>query len=300
MDTGSRMLDRQELLRADKAGEQYRLAPDARYPGSLASIGTLDVEGVEMPWRASGDLGARRSAVLLAGLGWRATGCVLSGYTGGDDLLVGLDYPRRWPRRRLDSIQALAALFARAIEALEVGPVRLTGVSTGGMIALQLALDRPELVESLALASTAASGSWVVGRWRVPLSRATAVSLPPQAFYRFYRRWGPRLVGTACLGPPPRAARLWSDPMSRGKMADLLRAIACFDVRHRLREIRPRTLVVHGGRDALLPPAAALELVGRIPGARLAMLERADHFAFLTDRERVLEELRSFWNEEVS
>jgi pimeloyl-ACP methyl ester carboxylesterase len=44
------------------------------------------------------------------------------------------------------------------IEALEVGPVHLVGLSMGGGISQTIALQRPELVSSLALLSTAAAG----------------------------------------------------------------------------------------------------------------------------------------------
>jgi pimeloyl-[acyl-carrier protein] methyl ester esterase len=78
-------------------------------------------------------------------------------------------------------------------------------------------------------------------------------------------------------------------------MRDLLRAMARFDERPRLRDVRPATLVVHGRSDAVIGPDAAVELARGIPRARLAVLDGADHFAFLTHRDRVLKELRYFW-----
>ena len=269
-------------------------------PGAVAggSLATLNVDGVEVPWAAAPSPGGTAPPiVVLPGLGWRASGCALSGYLGADLPVVGLDYPRRWPRRRLDSMAALADVYAGALAALGYGRVHLAGVSMGGMLAVRLALDHPGCVASLALVSTAAAGSRVVGRWRLPASRAAAGALPGGPFYELYRRWGAALVGTAAVGAPREASRLWSDPMGGRKMADLLRAIARFDVCRRLPDVRAPCLVLHGARDTLFPAAAARELVAGIPEARLRLVDGAGHFAFLTHRGEVVRELRRFWSE---
>ncbi len=271
----------------------YSASGGSRNAGPAATLATLDVSGVEIPWCAAAGPGA--PVVLFGGLGWRASGAVRSGTIGGGVPLVALDYPRRWPRRPLDSMQDLARLYGAALEALGVRDARLLGFSVGGMVALSLALERPELVASVALVSTAAAGERVAGRWRLPLARAVAGALPSEAFHRFYRTWGPRLVGTELCGSPSEAARVWSDPMGRRKMGDLLRAVARFDARDRLDQLRRPTLIVHGERDFVFEPAAALELARGIPTARAVLIEGADHFAFVTHRKRVMRDLDQFW-----
>ncbi|MFN2432996.1 MAG: alpha/beta fold hydrolase [Gemmatimonadota bacterium] len=266
--------------------------------GRNATLATLEVGGIEIPWVRSGVAGARPPVVLFAGLGWRATGCVQAGYLDESLPVVALDYPRRWPRRPLARMEDLAALYAEALAALGLERARLAGVSMGGMIALRLALDHPRLVESLALVSTAASGSRLGGRWRLGASRLAAALVPPERFYQGYRRWGPALVGTSAFTPAREAARLWTDPMSRRKMGDLLRAIAGHRAGGRLAEVDVPALVVHGTRDAIVPLAAGEELARGLSHGRLARVEGGSHFAFLTHRERVLEELRDFWNSE--
>ena len=271
-------------------GEYTRL--EERRNAWGGGLSTLDARGVEIPWSATPGVG--RPVVLLAGLGWRATGSVRSSTAPQGLPVVALDYPRRWPRRPLDSVTAVAGIFAAAIDALELSGVHLLGVSLGGMVALRLALDRPDLVASLGLVSTAAAGADVAGRWRLPVSRALAAILPPESFYEFFRKLGPDLVGTAALAPDA-AARLWSDPMGRRKMADLLRAVASFDARGRLSDLGCPTLVLHGREDQVIGPATATLLARGIRGARCVMIERADHFAFITHRRLVLHELEQFW-----
>ncbi|HIE06985.1 MAG TPA: alpha/beta fold hydrolase [Desulfarculaceae bacterium] len=54
------------------------------------------------------------------------------------------------------SMQLLAQDTAALIKALKLEPVYLVGISLGGMVALQLALDSPELVKSLVLVNAVA------------------------------------------------------------------------------------------------------------------------------------------------
>ena len=49
--------------------------------------------------------------------------------------------------------------------------------------------------------------------------------------------------------------------------------------------MRP-VLVIHGKSDALVPPANGELIAGRIPGAKLVLLEHASHL-FLTDQAEV-------------
>jgi pimeloyl-ACP methyl ester carboxylesterase len=274
----------------------------AKYTGTFTtgnarrsrSLAVLEANGVEIPWLASGPE-SDSPIVLISGMGWRATGSLLASHFDTRLPLVALDYPRRWPRRRLDSMAEIAAVYAEALRSLGLTRVRLAGVSMGGMVALQLALDRPELVSSLAVVSTAAAASRVAGRWRVPASRLAAAFMSETTFYHFYRRWGPVLVGSSFFASPRDAAHLWTDPMSRRKMKDLLRAVSTFDVTRRLHGLRAPTLVVQGTQDLVFVREAAVELVEAIPDAQLVSVDGAGHFAFLTHQETVRAALERFW-----
>jgi pimeloyl-ACP methyl ester carboxylesterase len=58
-------------------------------------------------------------------------------------------------------------------------------------------------------------------------------------------------------------------------------ALAAWDFRDELADVRVPTLVLAGGEDAATPAADTDLLADRIPGARLAVLEDAPHLANL-------------------
>lgn len=66
------------------------------------------------------------------------------------------------------------------------------------------------------------------------------------------------------------------------------------DLRHAVPRLRVPTLVVVGEHDRVTPPAAALELTGALPDARLVVLEGAGHLPMLECPGQLAAELRVF------
>ena len=68
------------------------------------------------------------------------------------------------------NIKDMAEDQAQAMHMLGITKAYLLGISQGGMIAMQLAAEHPELVEKLILVNTAASGNETVqrvaGNWK--------------------------------------------------------------------------------------------------------------------------------------
>ena len=87
----------------------------------------------------------------------------------------------------------------------------------------------------------------------------------------------------------PRSERSGIEALSSG-----LRILMDADLRNALAQIPQHTLVVHGDRDRLIPPAAG-RYVGRgIPGARFELVRGAAHAPFLSDLPRVSELVTDF------
>jgi len=164
------------------------------------------------------------------------------------------------------------------LDAAGAAPAHVYGVSMGGFVALQLALDHPGTVRSLTLGCTAASAE---GASRGALLARVRSLLPAPVLNR--------MAWKLLYGPATPASRRAEDQQivrrtrcsGRGRRGQLTGA-ASFDVTGRLAEIRIPALVMHGARDRIVPAANAQRLAGGIAGARLVILPDAGH-VYTTD-----------------
>ena len=143
------------------------------------------------------------------------------------------------------------------------------GISLGGMILQQLALDHPDAVRSLILAATSCGGD---------RPAATAVNRPELAnnpLRRYANLYAPQFI----LDHPDWVAE---DAKHFGKLP--LHAIVRQDqagnqhhVCDRLGEIRQPVLILHGSEDRTVPLSRGEELQRRLPNARLQVFGGAGH-----------------------
>ena len=188
--------------------------------------------------------------------------------------------PNRAPGLPPDTTMAeLAAHYADAVTGSATGPVHVLGLSTGGSLALQLAADRPELVDRLVLGATAHSPGAVGERaQRAYVERARRGRRPSSA------------LAEAVTGSPMAQAVLrpvlW---LSDGRTdhtdaATMLNAENNADLRERLHGIRAPTLLIHGERDLVYPRELAELTAESIPDARLVSYPGRGHAGTLRDR----------------
>ncbi|MDX6360834.1 MAG: hypothetical protein QOH37_3888 [Nocardioidaceae bacterium] len=177
------------------------------------------------------------------------------------------------------------------IEALDVGPVHLAGLSMGGGIAQQIALQRPDLVSSLTLISTTAAGGVDTRALPgpTPALRASFDDPPPEpdwADAESYADWvvaGQRpYTGTLPFDEPRTravAARVHArshDPAAAGNHWLVVGGEDDGELLD-VRRIATPTLVVHGDHDPLFPLPHGQALAAAIPGARLLVLPGTGH-----------------------
>jgi pimeloyl-ACP methyl ester carboxylesterase len=175
---------------------------------------------------------------------------------------------------------ALAVLNAAGIEEAHV-----FGVSMGGMIAQELALQHPRRVRSLILGCTSAGD---------PMG-PHAVQPAPDALYMLMRQdLTPAQADEAAVPYLYHAAtareRIDEDMAAREKWRPTaqgyigqLQGVSGWDAYGRLAEIAAPTLLIHGEADRLIPPANARILASRIAGSKLVLLAEAGHI-FWTDQ----------------
>jgi pimeloyl-ACP methyl ester carboxylesterase len=182
---------------------------------------------------------------------------------------------------------ALAVLDAAGIERAHV-----IGVSMGGMIAQQLALDHRDRVRSLVLGCTTAGGGTGAPPWRLLATSALRPLLGPE---RTFPIVAPALYAPRTRRERPERVRedlgiRIADGTSARTTYAQMAAIAGHDTRNRLHELGGiPTLVLHGDDDALVPPARGRELAAGIPGARLELLPDCGHM-LTTDAEELATE----------
>ena len=192
--------------------------------------------------------------------------------------VLTLDLPghgRSVALRGRPTIAAMARLVAGLLRELGAAPSHLVGLSLGGAVALQLAVDEPRLVRSLIAVNTFARlrmGAGGIGRGLARLAllgigrmdwlgRWVAAGLFPRTEQEGMRRAA--------------AERLASNPRSAYWNAIL--AAARFDLRSRLGQIIVPVLIIAGEDDTTVPLSAKAELAASIPRAKLEIMPGSGH-----------------------
>lgn len=163
------------------------------------------------------------------------------------------------------------------VDALELDRFHLVGHSLGGMIAQRYALERPERVRSLALASTTSHS----GRRANAFARLM-VALAEHGYDAILespvlREQAGATLREAFPGGAPLAMLKRGMEQPNPARANAWRACIDFSTKDRLAELRCPVLVTHGTADLLIPFQAG-ELVARaIPGATWVVEEGAGH-----------------------
>jgi 3-oxoadipate enol-lactonase len=168
------------------------------------------------------------------------------------------------------------------------GPADVVGLSLGGMVAQQLALDHPGDVRSLVLLHTTGGfGPAAADAIRARGRRALDGGMEAVVDETLERWFEPG----ARVADPVRAQLLAMDSHAWAATWD---AMAGFDARARLREIELPVLVVSGDADRSTPPQVAVELVEALPRASLRVVRGAGHLGPLEQPARYGELIRSF------
>lgn len=183
----------------------------------------------------------------------------------------------------------LAADAAALMDALEIESAHVLGISMGGMVAQELALHHPERIRTLTLGCTYCGGPGSALAPEYVVRRLTEAVLSGDRVRALRTSWevnvSERLAGDAALYATFSEITLKA-PVAVPVLMAQMRACAEHDTSTRLSELSAPTLVVHGTEDLMLPVQNARVIAGRIPGARLEILDGAGHMFFWEQPQR--------------
>jgi pimeloyl-ACP methyl ester carboxylesterase len=173
------------------------------------------------------------------------------------------------------SIPLFAEDIKELLQALQVGPAHILGISLGGMIGFQLGISYPDMIKSLVIVNStpelvARTLKDRLGIWqRLLIVRFLGM-----------RKMG-EVLGDRFL-PDPEQAELrkifierWAEN-DKPAYTEAMKAVIGWSVTDRLGEIRCPTLVIGADGD-YFPTAEKENYVKQIPGAELLIIENSRH-----------------------
>jgi len=184
----------------------------------------------------------------------------------------------------------LAHDLGQLIELLGLERPAVFGVSFGGAIALELAVEQPQRLGALVVQGAEARFRANLG---ATIARRVLERFPLPSDNHFVNQFFNLLHGGK---PEPGPLvdfvieRCWETDQS--VMAQRIALLETFDVTDRLWQIDVPTLVLAGSRDVIVPPARQRALAAAIPGASFELLEGAGHIGFLTHRAETVRRVR--------
>lgn len=170
------------------------------------------------------------------------------------------------------TVDSFAAQVLELANHLDIDSFHYVGLSLGGAIGQQLALDAPERLQRLVLTCTAAKfgdpSIWT-DRGRKVREEGLSWLREPSAQKWYADPENLEADATALLDDLEKAS-----PQGYAAATD---AVSRFDVTDRLSAITTPTLVIAGAQDVSTPPAVVETIANGIDGARFEVVDGAGH-----------------------
>jgi pimeloyl-ACP methyl ester carboxylesterase len=184
--------------------------------------------------------------------------------------------------------------LAAFIEALELAPAHVAGLSFGGSLALELFRQHPDVVRSLILMSAYAgwagslSGEEVQRRVQLTLANT---ELPPA-------QWTPALIDTLLpegsdAGLADELATMIADAHPAATRT-AIQALAETDLTDMLPEVDVPTLLLYGELDVRAPEVVRAPIHAGIAHSRLVVIPEVGHMVDMQAAERCNDEIAAF------
>jgi 3-oxoadipate enol-lactonase len=180
------------------------------------------------------------------------------------------------------TIAQMADDVADVLRAVGAPAATVVGLSMGGMIAQEVALRHPALVERLVLCGTRPPTPAGFAPGDDVLAAVLATPAPGASLRTFVEQSWSTIAAPGFTADRPDAMRelverVIERPTPRSGMFAQLRAISIWHGSERVRAIRAPTVVIHGRDDPLTPIGNGMRLAQLIPGARYVELPGVGH-----------------------
>jgi pimeloyl-ACP methyl ester carboxylesterase len=188
------------------------------------------------------------------------------------------------------TVGLMASDAAELLRSLGIPKAHVVGVSLGGYIAQELALNDSDLVDRLVLMATSCGSPRYLELTKALWDEiAKLAGLPPEQiirqgmsfavtekFYRQHQEWIDRSVTIRMENLQPLYA------FTRQSAAAM-----SYDSRDRAHRIRQPTLILAGAQDRVMPLVLTEELARKIPHAQFKVFPYAAHLLFLEEADAV-------------
>ncbi|MGA2226146.1 MAG: alpha/beta hydrolase [Syntrophobacteraceae bacterium] len=248
------------------------------------------------------DYGAGHPLLLIPGLGssrfiwWKQIESISRKYRviNMDNRGAGDSAPDAGPYTIADMADDAAGL----IRNLDCGTANVIGWSMGGLIALELRLRHPGLIDKLILVATTAGGTAYIP----PAPEVGALLMPQESedLETRIRRVYPCIAAPGYMNSHPedldRVVRYSkSKPMSLSSYQRQIGAMMMWPgVGDRIHGNHLPTLIVHGAEDPLVPYRNGLNLSTMIKGAKLLTYKNVGHLPPIEASERFNQDVTKF------
>ena len=190
-------------------------------------------------------------------------------------------------------VSDIAHEYAAALKRAFDGPIDVVGVSTGGGIALQLAVDSPELVRRLVVVSSAYRLSESGRATQREIAARLRQARPRRAAALFLANTGATRIGRALLGIAGALAPRIVVGHNDLDLLTTLDAEDSFNLIDRIGEIAVPTLVAGGENDRFYTAELFADTAARIPNSTLSIYPRAGHISTHGNR-RLVRDILAF------
>lgn len=192
----------------------------------------------------------------------------------------------KWMRNVTD----LSRFYGRMLRELGSGPVDVAGFSFGGWVAAEMAVNNPAQFRRMALVSpfgVKPSEGVIMDMYIVTTAEYLKSSVAdPEKSAEFARLFN---------APSPQTIESWEDARIESAQLGWEPYMHNPSLPHHLRGLNDLpSLVIWGGKDAILPESAGRAYAQNIPGAKLTVLKDCGHRPEIEDAAKFVEVITKF------